>query len=214
MGETASYERRPATRHVGGRVVAGLVLAAALLAACGSDGTSSSTSATTAASGSASAAASAGGACPFSGAVQTVSVPGPGTPAATLTDILPNPSGCVDQVRLNFSPALVPAVVGYNVSGVTTTTVAGSGPQLIVKLGGPAVAGGTSSASAQQAASVTWNGPSTIAPASLTHVKQITVQRGDAGEVDVILTLDGKGQFLTSTSSVPAYLVVSVAPAG
>ncbi|HET7488074.1 MAG TPA: hypothetical protein VFJ85_09105 [Acidimicrobiales bacterium] len=191
------------------RVAAASALAAVLLAACGGEDPPDPNALVTTTTAKAQVAAGAGE-CPFSGAVDSTYLPGPGTPEARLTAILPNASGCIDQIRLNLDPALVPATIGYDVKTTATPPAAAPGTyQLVVRLGGPATAAAAGVPS-MPASKVTWSGSSTVEPKSLTHIKQIDVAQGADGELDLFLTLGERSQFLTSTSAKPAYLVVSV----
>lgn len=148
--------------------------------------------------------------CPFNGSLETVAFAGPGTPTATLTGIVTSSSGCVDQVRLNFDPALVPATIGYDVdtTGITSTTTPGT-TRLVVKLGGPAVANASPGAS-RPASSIAWNDAPVPVPPALNHVRQLDVQPGTLGELDVFIVVNARVPFTTSTSASPPYLVVGI----
>jgi hypothetical protein len=174
----------------------------AILAGCDSS---------TGASGSPSTTATSRGGCPFSGSTDTVTLPGPGIPSGTLTGIVADQSGCIDQVRLDLSPGVVPATIGYDVQASATTTTSGGTVQLVIRLGGPAAAAGEHTP-ARPAATVAYDGPATVPPRLLRHVKGIAAAKGADGEVDVFLALDAMVPFTTASTPSPANLVVSLAP--
>ena len=161
------------------RVLSSLLVVLALVgavAACGSDSDSDNASG---------APTNETGPCPFSGSTKTQNVAGEPAPA-TLTRATPQTDGCIDNVQLNFSPALAAAKFAYD----------GDTPVLVVTLSNTSLGGGLKAGA-------------TETPKNLNHVQQVDVATTD-GNVQVKLTLDEKRPFLVSSSQVPAEIQLSI----
>src|SRR4051794_5428554 len=74
-----------------------------------------------------------GASCGFSGSTTPTTVAASVGAPTTLTGIVPQAAGCIDQVTFNFSPGVPAASIAYG--------PASAGPQLVVTFGGPGAAG-------------------------------------------------------------------------
>src|SRR4051794_29286241 len=164
-------------------VLSKLVAALALVVLLTSCGTSDDPPA--ASSGSAS-----GAPCGFSGSTTPTTVAAPVGAPTTLTGIVPQAAGCIDQLTFNFSPSVPAASIAYG--------PVSSEPQLVVTFGGPGAAGAAGT-------TVSYGGSSSPSAKNLTDITSIDVKASSDGSVVVTLGLStSQLAFDTSSSAVPA----------
>ena len=144
--------------------------------------------------------------CPFSGTTAPTTTPGgASTTVATLQGVLPKANGCIDTIRFDFSPATPSASVHYDAGPFTDTNgdpITIKGTPLVVEFTG-ATLGNPNDPSAYQ-------GENVIIPKTLNHVLSATVQTDTAGNMAWVLDLDSKRPYAVSSSSTPAYFVLSI----
>jgi hypothetical protein len=129
------------------------------------------------------------GSCPFSGSTQSQTQPGSGG-ATTLTKANPSTSGCIDNVQLNFSPALATSTTAYK------ATSSAAGAVLVVQLADTTLGSGMSTGSTTNAH-------------GLNYVQGIDVAKASNG-ITISITLDKQRPFLVNSSKVPAELEVAI----
>jgi hypothetical protein len=200
-GRRTRAERRVPT-------IVALVLTACLLpAACGDDGSSSPASGrsspnTTSPPASASNAPP-GADCPFSGA--TTPSQGDGlTSGAVLSSLTPAVAGCIDNVTVAFSTAPPAWSVAYSngpfVDAKSGASVTPPGPvTLVVSFSGttyPSVAGGSV--------------PATLPTSPGNYVKGVSVFNGSGGSLEFAISLPQQLQYVTSQSKTPSNFVLSI----
>lgn len=176
-------------------LVTGLVAMASIPMACsgGSDdeGGKGSTTTTT---------------CPFDGTTKPTTTPGgAGQTTSTLRTVTTQVSGCIDTVRWNFSPATPGASVRYDAGPFTDTAgqpITIEGAALVVEFTGATIG----NPGEPQA----YSGPSTVAPDGLGHITRATLQTTTSGNMAWVLDLDEQRPYAVSSSSDPAYFVISI----
>lgn len=144
--------------------------------------------------------------CPFDGTTDETTTPGSaGQTVSTLRSITTKASGCIDTMRWNFSPDTPGATVRYEAGPFTDTAgqpITIEGAALLVEFTGATIG----SAGQPEA----YSGPSTVAPDGLGHITRATLQTTTSGNMAWVLDLDEQRPFAVSSSSDPAYFVLSI----
>jgi hypothetical protein len=144
--------------------------------------------------------------CPFTGTTEATTTPGgASTTVATLQGVIPKASGCIDTIRWNFTPTTPAASVSYAAGPFTDT----DGQPITIK-GTPLVVEFTGATLGDPNDPAAYQGQSVTIPKSLTHVLSATVQTNTSGNMSWVLDLDSKRPFAVSSSSEPAYFVLSI----